>query len=94
MLENYIERRLVTGVKALGGRAYKFTSPGNSGMPDRICVFPDNHIVFVELKNPSGRLSILQQRQQEKLKHLGCDVRNLWNPEDVDSFLREVGKNG
>lgn len=28
--EKYIERKLVENVKALGGRAYKFISPGNA----------------------------------------------------------------
>ena len=34
MKESQIEARLVRGVKALGGRAYKFVSPGNTGVPD------------------------------------------------------------
>ena len=34
--EKSIEKRLVDGVKALGGRCYKWVSPGNSGVPDRI----------------------------------------------------------
>jgi len=91
MLEKYIEQKFVMGVKALGGRAYKFVSPGNSGMPDRLCVLPVNRIIFVELKQPSGRLSKLQKIQQDKLKSLGCDVRNLWSAEDVENFLREAG---
>jgi len=33
--ESEIEARLVRGVKALGGVAYKFVSPGNVGVPDR-----------------------------------------------------------
>ena len=35
MLERDIERRLRLGIKALGGKAYKFSSPGNNGVPDR-----------------------------------------------------------
>ena len=41
MREKDIERILVTEVKKLGGRAYKWTSPGNDGVPDRIVIFPD-----------------------------------------------------
>lgn len=33
MLENEIERKLVNSVKSLGGRAYKFISPGNARCP-------------------------------------------------------------
>ena len=31
MLEREIEKKLVDGVRKLGGRAYKFVSPGNDG---------------------------------------------------------------
>ena len=40
MLEREIEKKLVDGVRKLGGRAYKFVSPGNDGVPDRIVVLP------------------------------------------------------
>ena len=36
MLEREIEKKLVDGVRKLGGRAYKFVSPGNDGVPERI----------------------------------------------------------
>ena len=41
MLEKDIEKILVGEVKKLGGRAYKWVSPGNDGVPDRIVVFPN-----------------------------------------------------
>ena len=40
MLEKDIERKLVAGVKRSGGKAYKFVSPGNVGVPDRIVIWP------------------------------------------------------
>ena len=40
MREKEIEKILVTGVKKLGGRAYKCASPGNDGVPDRIVILP------------------------------------------------------
>ena len=57
MRESDIERRLVQGVKKLGGRAYKFVSPGNVGVPDRLVVLPGGIVLFVEVKAPDGRLS-------------------------------------
>ena len=41
MREKDIEKVLVAEVKKLGGRAYKWTSPGNDGVPDRIVIFPE-----------------------------------------------------
>lgn len=90
MLEREIEKKLVNGVRKLGGRAYKFVSPGNDGVPDRIVVLPGISPVFVELKTETGRLSSLQNVQIKKLKDLGQDVRILYGLEDVKRFLEEI----
>ena len=57
MLEKEIEKILMAEVKKLGGRAYKWVSPGNDGVPDRIVIFPDRAPIFVELKADNGKLS-------------------------------------
>lgn len=90
MLEREIEKKLVDGVRKLGGRAYKFVSPGNDGVPDRIVVLPGISPMFVELKTETGRLSSLQNVQIKKLKDLGQDVRVLYGLEDVKRFLEEI----
>ena len=48
MTEKEIERILVTGVRDLGGRAYKWVSPGNAGVPDRIVIFPGQAPIFAD----------------------------------------------
>lgn len=90
MAEREIEKKLVDGVRKLGGRAYKFVSPGNDGVPDRIVVLPGISPVFVELKTETGRLSSLQNVQIKRLKDLGQDVRVLYGLEDVKRFLEEI----
>lgn len=70
MKESEIERVLVEEVKRLGGRAYKWTSPGNDGVPDRIVFLPDTRVIFVELKTDTGRLSPLQKIQIDRLKKI------------------------
>ena len=89
MLERDIEKRLVTGVRALGGRAYKFISPGRDGVPDRIVILPGGKIIFVELKAERGRLSPLQRDQLEILDELGCNTTVLKGAEMVNRFLEE-----
>ena len=59
MLEKQIEAHLVKRVKALGGVAYKFTSPAHRGVADRVVCLPDGSTWFVELKTKGGRLSEL-----------------------------------
>ena len=75
------------GVKRMGGIAYKFTSPGNTGVPDRIVLFPGGRLVFVELKAPGGRLSKMQERQIGRIRGLGFQVAVLSSLEEVDLFL-------
>ena len=94
MREKEIEKRLVSGVKSLGGKAYKWVSPGNNGVPDRIVILPGKNPVFVELKTESGRLTALQEVQISRLRDLGQDVRVLYGWEQVKEFLEERQKNG
>ena len=57
MLESEIEKYLCKRVKAeLKGRAFKFVSPGFSGVPDRIVLAPTGRIWFVETKAPGKKL--------------------------------------
>lgn len=90
MLEREVEKKLVDGVQRMGGRAYKFVSPGNDGVPDRIVVLPDTAPMFVELKTESGRLSRLQKVQITRLENLGQNVRVLYGAKDVENFLEEM----
>ena len=92
MTEAAIERKLVQGVKALGGRAYKFVSPGNAGVPDRMVVLPGGRIIFVELKTTTGRLSPVQKFQLGVLDRLGCRTEVLWGMEGVTWALDLWGK--
>lgn len=87
MKESQIEARLVQGVKALGGQAYKFVSPGNVGVPDRLVILPGGRILFAELKAEYGRLSRMQGHQLELLRRLGAEVWTVWGETGVRDFL-------
>lgn len=93
MLERELEKRLVEGVKKLGGKAYKLVSPGNTGVPDRMIIMPGGHVIFVELKTDTGRLTKLQQRQISVIKRLGCNVLVAYGLTGVIEVL-EVLENG
>lgn len=87
MKESEIEKILVDGVRKLGGRAYKFVSPGNVGVPDRIIVLDGLPVIFVEMKTEMGRLTELQKRQIEFLSNQGKLTRVLYGEEDTRAFL-------
>lgn len=90
MREAEIEKRLRNGIRQIGGRCYKFVSPGNDGVPDRIVVLPGGQIVFIELKAETGRLSPLQRIQITRLRDLNADVRVLKGLSAVNQFLEEM----
>ena len=72
--EKQIEQYLVKRVKEMGGKAYKFVSPGNAGVPDRLVCLPGGRIVFVELKAPGKKPTPLQLVKHRELQNLGFKV--------------------
>ena len=94
MLEKEIERRMVQMVKQRGGLCYKFVSPSNPGVPDRIIITPDGKIIFVELKTEIGRLSKLQTWQRSEMQKRGADVRVAYGWPAVKALVEEVIPNG
>ena len=84
--ETEIEAYLRIRIKKLGGIAYKFTSPGNDGVPDRIVLLPKGAMSFVELKAPGKKPSKLQKVQINRIKKLGYDVYVIDSKELVDKI--------
>ena len=95
--EKVIEEYLRDQVKSKGGKAYKFVSPGNAGVPDRMIVLPGCEIFFVELKAPGKKPTELQNKKIAELRTLGKDVFVADSKESVDQILpvaERVGENG
>lgn len=90
MREKEIEIYLRDRVKKAGGKAYKFESPGNDGVPDRLVIFPGNRIYFIELKAPGKKPRPLQVKQMRVIASFGCDVRVIDTKEGVDRFIDGV----
>ena len=87
MSEKEIENYLIRKIKNKKGIAYKFTSPGNSGVPDRLCLLPNGKIFFVELKSPGKKPRALQVNQITKIMSLGQRVYVVDSKEKVDEVL-------
>lgn len=88
MRESAIEAYLRNEVRRIGGRAYKFVSPGNAGVPDRLVCLPGGRAIFVELKAPGRKPTQLQVRQHEVLKGLDFPVWVIDSKAGVDEFIR------
>ena len=96
MLEKTVEVRLRRLVRErLGGRAYKFESPGTAGMPDRLVCLPGGRVVFVETKQPGKTPRPLQKKRHAELRELGCEVWGcIDTSEKVDKFIVDVLRGG
>ena len=92
MKESELERILVEEVRKEGGRAYKWVSPGNDGVPDRIVIFPGGEIYFIELKADGGRIRPLQKIQIDLLLNLGQYAGVVKGMNGLIRFFREIGK--
>lgn len=88
--EKIIENYLRNEVKKLNGRAYKWESPGNNGVPDRIIFLPGGKVYLVELKAPCKKPTALQKNQHLFLNQLGQEVNVIDSKEKVDTFIQKV----
>lgn len=95
--EKDVERYLCKRVKELGGKAYKFVSPGNAGVPDRLVVVPTGLeslvtaiYMLVEVKKPGGCLRPQQRMKIKELCDMGADCRIVDCYECVDKVIMEL----
>ena len=90
LYERTIEQKLAARVRAMGGIAPKFTSPGFDGMPDRLVLLPSGRMGFVELKAPGKKPRPLQLVRHRLLRWLGFKVYVIDGIEQIDSVLEEI----
>lgn len=86
-LEKEIEEKLVVLIRRRGGLCLKWVCPGWAGVPDRICLLPGGHIIFIELKRPRG--GVLSPRQRwwsRKLDSLGFEYITVWSMKDLNDL--------
>jgi hypothetical protein len=92
MKEKIVENHFIWAVERIGGKTYKFTSPGRKGVADRIACLPDGSTWFVELKTKGGRLSVLQKMFMSDMTLLNQNYTCLWTIEQIDEFIKTLPK--
>ena len=90
MKEKAIEQKFVAAVKAAGGLAVKFTSPGFDGVPDRLALLPDGKMAFVEVKAPGEKPRPLQLARHRLLRRLGFRVYVLDGESQIGGMIDEI----
>ena len=88
--EKDIEKYFVRRVREAGGKAYKFVSPGNNGVPDRMVCLPGGRAVFVELKAPGKSPRPMQIHQIGILREFGFRVEIVDSKESADKFISSL----
>jgi VRR-NUC domain. len=84
--ERDIEAYLKIRVGALGGLCWKFTSPGNAGVPDRMILI-EGIVWFVEVKAPNKVLSRLQAKRIRELHAKGFRAAVVSDMRAVDILI-------
>jgi hypothetical protein len=87
MLEKEIEKYFVWTVEHAGGRTYKFKSPTQRGVSDRLACMPNGSTWFVELKTPKGKLSPLQVIFRDNVLDLHQKYALLNSKEKIDEWI-------
>lgn len=87
MREKTVESKFSSAVKAKGGLAVKFTSPGFNGMPDRLVMFPGGRIAFVEVKAPGETPRPLQRSRHRLLRRMGFKVYVLDSIDQIGGII-------
>jgi hypothetical protein len=90
MKEKIVENYFVWAVERIGGKTWKFTSPGRKGVADRIACLPDGATWFVELKTKGGRLSELQKMFMSDMALLQQNYACLWTIEQIDEWIKSA----
>ena len=90
MKESEIETYLRDEVIKRGGKAFKFSSPGNNGVPDRAVILPGIETVYVELKKPGKKLTRFQQWRKNQFEKLGAKVYVIDSKELVDKMMNSL----
>ena len=88
--EKVLERKLCKRVKELGGHAYKFVSPNQRGVPDRLCILPHGITVFVELKTTGKKPTKLQELCMNELRELGQQCVVIDSSEALDGLINRL----
>lgn len=87
--EREVEAYLKDQCKKHSILCYKFISPGNSGVPDRILIH-DARVFFVELKRPGANTRPLQKIQIKRIEDHGGNVLVVDSFDGVDTLMTTI----
>ena len=90
MDEKMLEQKLVKEIKSKKGLCLKLSCPGFAGMPDRLLLFPNGKLAFVEVKRKGQAPRPLQLSRHRLLKKLGFKVFVLDDKEQIKEIIENI----
>lgn len=87
--ESDVETYFDWAVQMIGGKTWKFKSPAQRGVADRIVCLPDGSTWFVEIKTKGGKLAPLQKLFAADMTALNQKHAVLWTYEQIDNWIKE-----
>lgn len=86
MRESYIEKKVTDHAKANGWLSYKWVSPSQRGVPDRM-YFKDSSLMIVEFKAPNKLPTPYQLAIHRRLAAVGWEVHIIDDIEKGKALL-------
>jgi Holliday junction resolvase len=81
-LESNIQIKIINQLTKEGWLCIKLIKTNCNGIPDLVC-FRNGKTKFIEVKQPNGKLSIIQNYRHEQLKKQGFTV-HVWTAYNED----------
>lgn len=88
--EKVVERKLTEAIKNLGGLSIKLLSDYIIGLPDRLCLLPNQKVIFVELKTTGQKPRKIQIYMHNKLRQLGFRVEVIDSLSRLNEFIQSL----
>ena len=88
--EKVVERKLVELVKTKKGLCIKLLCDQLTGLPDRLCLFPNGKILFVEVKTTGQKPRRIQTFIHNRLRALGFRVEVIDTIEAVTKLADSI----
>lgn len=74
MREQAIQNKRIKQLESDGYYVLKLVKTNKNGIPDVLAIHPNGHVLFSEIKTPTGRLSKLQEYRLKELASYGFDT--------------------
>lgn len=91
MKESLIEKTICNYAKIKGWKDYKFTSPNNRAVPDRI-FFKKGRCILIEFKAPGKDATRLQKKTLEEFSDNGFSTAIIDSIEEGKKFINFIDK--